>query len=209
MLSGDTLLPACPAAIPTSDDFQREIGLQWQWQANPDPAWYSLLRPGLRLYAAPADSLFDAGQFLSQLMQGYDFDMDVTLRAQPEPGDRVCVGMMGYPYHYAALTEGSFCLVRGDIAEFGRSIPEKVTETVLASIPWDQPSLRLRLSVRQGQMTFFYGDPESSWHQLGAACPLAAGGWTGARPGICCWNTHGRWGGWADISSVAFSYREE
>ena len=209
VLSGDTLLPACPAAIPTSDDFQREIGLQWQWQANPDPAWYSLLRPGLRLYAAPADSLFDAGQFLSQLMQGYDFDMDVTLRAQPEPGDRVCVGMMGYPYHYAALTEGGLCLVRGDIKEFGRSIPEKVTETVLASIPWDQPSLRLRLSVRQGQMTFFYGDPESSWHQLGAACPLAAGGWTGARPGICCWNTHGRWGGWADISSVAFSYREE
>ena len=209
VLSGETPLPEAPAFLPTSDDFRERIGLQWQWQANPDPAWYSLLKPGLRLHAAPSDSLFHAGQFLSQLMQGYDFDMDVTLRTHFHPGDRVCIGMMGYPYHYAALTEEGLCLVRGDIREYGRSIPETVTETVLASVPGAKTSLRLRLSVRKGEMTFFHGDDGKAWQQIGGTGPMAPGGWTGARPGICCWNTGGCWGGWTDVSEVRFTYLDE
>jgi beta-xylosidase len=44
-----------PVAVPqTSDEFDNtKLGLQWQWQANPNPAWYSMsARPGwLRLNA--------------------------------------------------------------------------------------------------------------------------------------------------------------
>jgi len=49
-----------PVAVPqTSDEFDSDkLGLQWQWQANPKPEWYSLTaRPGwlrLNAVAAPA-----------------------------------------------------------------------------------------------------------------------------------------------------------
>ncbi len=205
VLSGNTKLPACPSFIPTSDDFRQSIGLQWQWQANPDSAWYSLLRPGLRLYAAPADSLFHAGQFLSQLMQAYDFDLDIQMHTHLMAGDRAGIGMMGYPYHYVSVAEGRLCLVRGDILELGRSIPEQVTETALKTIPLAASSIRLRLSVRQGNMTFLYANAEENWQQIGQSCPLSPGGWTGARPGICCWNSRGRWGGWTDVKYVRFT----
>ncbi len=204
---GDTRLPAWEASIPASDRFERTLGLQWQWQANPDAAWYTLLKPGLRLHAAPADSLFRAGQFLSQLMQGFDFDMEAAFRPHFRPGDRACIGMMGYTYHYAAVTEEGVCLVRGEVRERGISTPEKVTETVLAVRPGPMAAVRLRMSVRQGQAAFFLGGTDGAWEPIGPACPLAQGGWTGARPGICCWNSEDRWGGWADVDGVTFAYK--
>ncbi|MBR1584609.1 MAG: glycoside hydrolase 43 family protein [Clostridia bacterium] len=201
---GDTGLPAWPACIPTSDDFAAGIGLQWQWQANPNPAWFTPLRPGLRLHAAPADSLFHAGQFLSQLMQDYNFGMDLTLRAALQPGDCAGIGMMGYPYHYAALEEGHIRIVRGDVQEINRRTRERVVETTVAETGWDSTFLRLRMQVRQGMMRFFFAGAEAAWQPLGDAYPLAPGGWTGARPGIFCLNKQARFGGWADVERVEF-----
>ncbi len=206
---GDTKLPESPSFLPASDDFRERIGPQWQWQANPDPGWYSLLRPGLRLHAAPADSLFHAGQFLSQLMQSFDFDMDVSLRACLQEGDQAGIGVMGYPYHYAALENGFIRLYRGDVQAFGRSLPERVTETMLCQIPWESSTVRLRLSVRSGEMQFFCRDMDGAWQQIGNAHSLAPGGWTGARPGIFCRNSRGRFGGWADVEQAAFTNLDE
>ena len=201
---GDTGLKEYPAEIPTSDDFSETLGMQWQWQANPDPAWYSLRRPGLRLYAAPAKTLFEAGQFLSQLMQCYNFDMEVSLRAESRPGDACGIGMIGYPYHYLSLENGRLRVIRGDIAEYGRSIPEDVRETVLADIPMAETELRMRLRVRRGEMRFEYAENGRPFRPIGETCPMAAGGWTSARPGLFCLNRTGRFGGHTDVNRVSF-----
>ncbi|MBQ8073627.1 MAG: family 43 glycosylhydrolase [Clostridia bacterium] len=204
---GDTGLPAFTASLPTSDSFQDGPGLQWQWQANPNPAWFTPLHPGLRLHAAPSRSLYESGQFLSQLMQGFDFDMDVSLRPHFQTGDLAGLGMMGYPCHAFYLEKNTLRLCREDIQEFGRGIPEEVTETLLADSSCPEAPLLMRLRVRQGEMTFFWAGPEEKgWHQVGPACPLSPGGWTAARPGVFCQNRTGRQGGWVDLDWVRFTF---
>ena len=204
---GDTGLPGDAGCIPTSDDFAEGLGLQWQWQANPNPAWYSERRPGLRLWAAPSESLFHAGQFLSQLMQYRDFDMDVLLRPHFQPGDRAGAGVVGYTYHYLAVSAGEITLWRGDVREMDRFNPERVTETPLASAAWDGGPVLLRLAVRDGTVSFFHGADADSLRPIGGACPLTCGGWTAARPGILCMNTEGHAGGWCDVDFVRITRR--
>ena len=201
---GETGLAAWPASIPVSDEFETGIGLQWQWQANPDPAWFQARKPGLRLYAAPADTMYQAGQFLSQIMQSYDFDMEVSLESHLQPGDAAGIGMMGYPYHALTIEEGTIRLCRGEVAEYGRFIPETVRETSLTERKISAEKLMIRMRVRQGIMDFAFALPGQDWEPVGEACSLAAGGWTAARPGLFCLNRHGRYGGYADIGSVIF-----
>ena len=203
-MTGNTGLPAFRAEIPTSDDFQRQIGLQWQWQANPNPQWYTLLHPGLRLHAAPSDSLFHAGQFLSQLMQRYDFCMEATLRLHFHEGDCAGMGMMGYPYHYVAVDGTDIRVVRGDVEEISRWVRERVTETPIAKADLKETKVSLRMHVKQGKMRFCYAGADGVFQDIGGEYPLAPGGWTGARPGIFCMNTHGFAGGWVDVDSVHF-----
>jgi hypothetical protein len=95
---GETPFPEAPASIPVSDDFRNGPGLQWQWQANPNPLWWKMEEGRFRLRCAPSPNLFQAGQFLSQLMQYRNFDMDVSLRLDPETEDEAGLAMMGYRY---------------------------------------------------------------------------------------------------------------
>lgn len=199
--SGDTRLPTFDGRLYASDDFVHGPGLQWQWQANPNAGWCRALQPGLRLYAAPANSLFEAGQFLSQLMRCRDFDMTARLSLHAQTGDRAGIGMMGYTYHYLALEAGRVVLVRGDAGE------ETAVETVLFDAPWQSDALCLRMQVRDGRVSFLYGEAEPLT-PLGGDYPLTCGGWTSARPGIFAMNTQGAWGGWADVRQVKFTRGE-
>ena len=199
---GQIDLPPFAAEIPTSDDFQNGLGIQWQWQANPNKDWYTEGKPGLRLHAAPAESLFRAGNFLSQLMQSRDFDMDAPFSIHAQEGDMAGIGMMGYTYYNIALCQGRVRLSRGTVEEISRWEPERVTETPLAEALWPSEKIVFRLRVRRGKVSFFYGDSPDTLRPLCGEYPMACGGWTGARPGLFALNTLGRWGGWADIAYV-------
>ncbi len=190
------------AEIPTSDDFIDGLGLQWQWQANPNKGWYTELKPGLRLHAAPSENLFHAGNFLSQLMQCHDFDMDVLFSTHAQDGDIAGVGMMGYTYYFIALGQGRVSLKMGMAMEINRWVPERVTETPISEVMWPYAEILLRMRVRRGNVSFFYGDGPHSLRPLGGEYPMTCGGWTGARPGLFVLNTLGRWGGWSDVSYV-------
>ena len=187
------------ASIPMSDDFSGGLGLKWQWQANPNQAWYSELRPGLRLYAAPADSLFGAGNFLSQLMQAFDFDMEIRLKPHFHPGDRAGLGMMGWQYHYLAWDGEMVILSEGTAERLSRFVPDSVKETVLAEAECRGSAARLIMRVRHGKAAFAFAPEGGSETPVGEEYPLSPGGWTGARPGIFCMNIKGAWGGWADV----------
>lgn len=201
---GEIGLPPFEAEIPTSDRFAERIGPQWQWQANPNPRWYALLKPGVRLFAAPADSVYHAGQFLSQLMQARDFEMDVRMGGQWRTGDSAGIVMMGYPYHMMLWEGERITVYRGEVQEGNRWIRTEVTETPLVDAAWSGKSILLRLRVNRGKMSFLYGAGEESLHPLGQTYPLYPAGWTGARPGIVCLNRAGTWGGFADVQEVQF-----
>lgn len=186
---GTVDLPPFPLSIPLCDLFEEEIGPVWQWQANPDPAWYTLLKPGLRLHAAPAERLDQAGHFLSRLMTCRSFDLDVRMTLSPAGPHSAGVGLMGNSYVFAALGGGALRLVRGGAEEQERPVLAR---------PYEKTELTLRLRVREGQVSFFFGADEGSLTALGEAFPMAPGGWTGARPGIFCTGD----AGYADIHSV-------
>ena len=71
--------------VQTSDDFSAgQLGLQWQWQANPSPAWSSLAaRPGhLRLAAQPAGSnLWSSPALLLQKLPAEHFVATASIDA--------------------------------------------------------------------------------------------------------------------------------
>ena len=202
VMAGDTGLAPFEAAIPTSDDFREGLGLQWQWQANPNPGWYTERKPGLRLHAAPAENLFHAGNFLSQLMQSRDFDMDARYALNLRDGDIAGIGMMGYTYYYLAVGRGRVSLRMGAVTEVNRWTRERVAERVIADAPWPGNGVLLRMRVRDGKVSFLYGDDPRALSPLGGEYPMTCGGWVGARPGLIVMNTRGAWGGWADVENV-------
>ena len=73
-----------PIAVPqTSDDFARaSLGVQWQWFANHDDAWYSLTeRSGfLRLFPqpVPVGGLADAPNLLLQKFPARSFTVETS-----------------------------------------------------------------------------------------------------------------------------------
>lgn len=193
------------ARVPMSDDFKRRLGLQWQWQANPRDAWYRELQPGLRLYAAPADNLFWAGNFLSQLMQYMDFDFDVSISLHSRSADRIGVAIMGYTHYYLCSEDGRIKLIKGVSPRWNRRGRPKVSETVLEDLPFAGNKLFIRMRVRRAQVSFFYGNKPDTLTSIGAEYPMSAGGWVGARPGIFAFNPQGVWGGWGDFNYVKVS----
>ncbi|MEI7024154.1 glycoside hydrolase family 43 protein [Paenibacillus sp. y28] len=100
--------PICvPAA---SDDFDGEqLGLQWQWQANPQAGWHSLteragwLRLSAQAWPDGAASLFQAPHLLLQKFPALSFETTVCVDgAGLNAGDQA--GLIVFGYSYAALT---------------------------------------------------------------------------------------------------------
>ncbi len=200
---GETPYPAGPGDVRVmSDDMKGPLKLHWQWQANPRAEWYREGAEGLTLRAYPYPTLFEAGSFLSQLMQHRDFDMDVTVRPALEAGDRCGVGRMGYAWHYCALEGDGVSLYRGEAREVSLRERERTGESRLctAALP-PAPERVLRLSVRDGVCRYFVRTGDR-FEPLGGPLPMENGGWTGARPGIFCFSAEGRIGGSALFSSV-------
>ena len=199
---GQLDLPPFSAEIPMSDRFEDGIGLQWQWQANPNCGWYADLKPGLRLFAHPAENPFSAGNFLSQLMQYQNFDMDVQFAVHGQDGDQCGVAMMGYTYYSLTLGGGRVVLKSGIAQEVNRWVPMRIAETSIAEMTWLSSRILFRMRVNRGNVSFFYGEGQQSLKPIGGEYPMACGGWTGARPGLFNINTLGCQGGWADVAQV-------
>ncbi|MBR4429220.1 MAG: hypothetical protein IKS78_07665, partial [Clostridia bacterium] len=90
----------------------------------------------------------------------------------------------------------------GMAVEISRWVPDRVTETPVTEVMWPNAKILLRMRIRRGNVSFFYGEGSHSLRPLGGEYPMACGGWTGARPGLFTLNTLGRWGGWSDVEYV-------
>lgn len=186
------------AKIATSDDFQgSSLGLQWQWQAHENPEWYTLSGK-LRLFANETDTLFHAGQYLSQQMQAFAsrWEVPVTVNFNSAT-QRAGVAVMGYTYRYLCLEKGYIALYEGKAKEINRREKETVVEICLKRIPFEGGSAILTMDIADGKVIFGYnGKP------VGDPFAMVAGGWTSARPGIFCADFGGGGSGYADFSCV-------
>lgn len=96
-----------PVSIPaTTDEFDSPmLGLQWQWNHNPDNANWSLAeRPGfLRLKAGAAGELMSARNTLTQRVQGPESEAVVELDVRGlKDGDTAGLGILQRPYGFIA-----------------------------------------------------------------------------------------------------------
>ncbi len=127
----------------TSDDFKGNIlSLLWQWQANPDKAWYecNYKGTGLRLNVMPCrnDSVWYMPNVLTTLPLAPDFRAELTAEiTNMKDGDTLGFGMLGMKYSCVTVTKhdkniifGIMCgtadFTKGNIDKNNAYVTEKV-----------------------------------------------------------------------------------
>jgi beta-xylosidase len=93
----------------TSDEFNSpKLGLQWQWNHNPDPEKWSLVehKGYLRLKAGKAKKLADARNTLTQRIQGPYSNGTVEMNVSGmKNGDVAGFGIFQFPYAFVSAQE--------------------------------------------------------------------------------------------------------
>jgi beta-xylosidase len=180
-----------PVRVPaTSDEFdQPRLGLQWQWNANPGPHWYSLAEvPGkLRLHTQPI--LRDAGirsapSVLGQKLPAPAFVVDTHIElVDPQEGDRAGLILNAMQYAWLGLRrrDGATQLVYTTCASQSGACRENAA-VVLPAAP---SSVYLRMSMAPGaSASFAYSLDRIRYVPVGAPFTVSKGRWVGAQIGL-------------------------
>ncbi|HLR37575.1 MAG TPA: glycoside hydrolase 43 family protein [Chitinophagaceae bacterium] len=182
-----------PLAVPqTSDDFNDlKLGLQWQWQANPQATWMYMTGKGtLRLYAQRLkEDMKNYWTFPSILMQKFPADQfQVTTKLKFHPsnnGDKVGFMVMGEDYAYLSLTnkEGKLSLSFSTCEGAIDGNAEKVK--TLGQIKDD--IIYFRVTVKEGAVCHFsYSLDGENFEKVDATFTAKPGHWIGAKIGLFC-----------------------
>lgn len=196
---------------PTSDDFNAAtLGLQWQWNHNPDDRRWSLTeRSGfLRLEATQADRFWTARNTLTQKGQGPwsrgDVRFDLTHLA---PGDVCGFGTLGkMSAHIAVRRDPAGNLFLGmNVINDGVGAEARVID-----LPYTGNEIHLRtdLNFRTNQGSCSYSADGVHWQRLGEAFPLAfdwrTGTFQGQQFAIFCYNPQAS-DGFVDVDFFRFA----
>lgn len=190
-----------PIAVPqTSDAFDRpKLGLQWQWNANPQPAWFSLsaragfLRlnsvraPSTRNDGTPAsESWYDAPNFLLQKFPAPGFTVTTSLQFSPAAsGETAGLAVFGYNYAVFGLQRtaaGAHRLVL--LVNRGADKPG-VGHREVAGRDLKGSAVTLRVTVDSTAVCrFSYSLDGETFEPLGDDFPASVDRWIGAKVGV-------------------------
>ncbi len=167
-------------SLRTSDDFSDSIGLQWQWNHNPNDSYWSLSeRQGyLTIHAQPADSLKQCRNMLTQKVIGYQSESTTVVETS---GD--C---------YAGL----FCsgkLFNGiGLSKDGAFIEKNGHRTLIK--PGSFPRLYLKIinDSQQNRHQYFYSTDGETYLPACEPFPMRGGYWKGIRVGLFCYGPDGK-----------------
>src|SRR5262245_44143925 len=185
-----TVASGAETTVPqTTDTFDGlELGLQWQWQANPRSDWWSLsARPGwLRLSAQSASDTSNLWPVPSLLLQKFpapaftsttrvSFD---SLRA----GERAGLIVMGLDYAYLAVRRTN---TGAELAQMRVRDADRGGAEHGVSVPLSGSSVFLRVSVSAGAACRFAWSPDGvRFTELGGPFTAREGKWIGAKVGL-------------------------
>jgi beta-xylosidase len=186
--------------IPTSDDFSSPtLGLQWQFNHNPDNTRWSLTaRPGfLRLYPTGATNFWYARNTLIQKGQGPWSGAEVKFDlSHLQSGDICGLGTLGKTNGNIAVSchsPGSFTLSMNVIVPVDGTDTNLATTTV-ATAPFTGTTIYLRTEMDfiKNAGTLLYSSDDETWTQLGGQFNLAydwaTGTFQGEQYAIFCYN---------------------
>lgn len=202
-----------PAEIPrTTDEFNAEdLGVQWQWHANPKEEWYSLSEnPGsLRLYAArnptQMGNLWRVPNLLLQKFPAPSFTVDTLVTMTPDmEGEKAGLVIMGREWGYLALTKTGTGIELGMYTGTyfqGNDKTEKQDSVALT-----KNKCYLRVSVDENAMyQFFYSLEGKTYRPIGPSFKSTPGTWIGAKVGLFALNPNIAAGsGYADFQFFRF-----
>ncbi|UCS92875.1 glycoside hydrolase 43 family protein [Echinicola marina] len=183
-----------PLATPAdTDEFDgNDLGLQWQWHANPKATW-AYVNPSkgyLRLYTdqVPEDAknLWDVPNLLLQKFPAESFTTTTKLTFYPNEkliNEKTGLLVMGMSYAYLALESQEDGLylkyVECEDAEHGK--PEK--ETVIKKL--SGKSIQLRVEVKEGAICqFSYSENGKRFVEINEEFTAVPGKWIGAKVGL-------------------------
>ena len=167
--------------LQTDDDFSGPaLGLQWQWNHNPEDSHWTLKeRNGwLTLKAQPADSLKASRNMLTQKVIGYQSKSTTLLTTQ---GD--C---------YAGL----FCSgkeFRGiGLCKEGVFMESHGKRQIVAKGKYKQLWLRVSNDCTANRHQFSYSTDGQHFVSIADAFPMRSGYWKGIRVGLFCYGNSGK-----------------
>jgi beta-xylosidase len=174
-----------------SDEFDRPaLGLQWQWQANPQPAW-AFPAPALgslRLYAIPppagAHNLWDVPNLLLQKLPAPEFTVTakVTFAARVTD-DRVGLVLMGSDYSYVGVRNERDGLYLSQIVCKDADQGAAERESPAFALPTSTFYLRAHITAT-AVARFSYSVNGTDFQDIGEPFPLKQGRWIGAKVGL-------------------------
>lgn len=181
-----------PLATPAdSDEFNgSRLGLQWQWQANPQPGWAfpSSAYGFLRLYNIPAPAgtvnFWQVPNLLLQKFPAPEFTATAKVTFTPRAdGDRTGLLVMGSDYAWLGLRKRGDEMVLVQATCLGADMGG--AEKELASAPMKSNSVLLRARVSTGaNVRFSYSVDGSAFIDIGAPFVARPGRWIGAKVGV-------------------------
>ena len=195
-----------------SDEFDSlELGLQWQWQANPKPIWYfcdggnSLLRL-YSYYTENQVNLWDVPNLLLQKFPTEDFTVTTKVSFAPSSkytGERTGLVVMGADYAVLAMENRADGLIL--VQNVCRKADKKGKEEENASVKLSDNTLFLRVKVKKDSekeaiCSFSYSVDGKKFISLGENFTAKPGKWIGAKVGLFITRPKAvNDGGWVDI----------
>lgn len=175
-----------------TDEFNApQLGLQWQWQANPEGTWIMPSQNGkMRLYTQlipeGSKNLMALPNILTQKFPADDFTATVRMRLRPhekELGEQAGLVVVGEDYSrlFIRRLNGGFRLVYGTCQQAYAGKEEHTEE--LCSLPDDFVYLRVSVS-KGGLCSWSYSLDGKIYKKAGAAVQARPGKWVGATLGL-------------------------
>jgi len=206
--------PVQPITEPqASDEFDGStLGLQWQWQANPQPTWCFLdpAHNNLDLYSAKipdtAKNLWDVPNILLQKFPAETFTATTKIRLIANPKleeEKAGLVIMGMSYAYIAIESraGSLQLMYSACEKADKGNPEKTTPitylptanvgTYIAAPAGTSAFIYLRVTVMApaASCQFSYSLDDKTYTPAGDSFIAQPGRWIGAKLGLFCTRT--------------------
>lgn len=180
-------------SLPLSDEFNNhELGLQWQWHANPQLHWaYPVSQKGhLRLYARPLPenfkSFWDVPNLLLQKFPAEEFRVTAKLTFTPRfDNEQAGLIVMGRDYARLSLKQNQGKLILRQVE--CKNADKESTERESEGVPLSASTCYLRVTVRKNaKCEFSFSEDGVSFKQIGNPFTARAGMWIGAKAGLFC-----------------------
>ncbi|WP_228852563.1 glycoside hydrolase family 43 protein [Aegicerativicinus sediminis] len=195
--------------VETDEFIGDDIGLQWQWQANPDVVWYAKLRGNnfLRLFSIKtpdkSPNLWTVPNLLLQKFPAPNFVTTTKVKLVPEEaetGKRAGLVVLGMDYATLTLSHDKDGYFIEQTQSIGAIEGAKEITNEQMRIPSNEIFFRVEVNAPNAECRFSYSIDGKRFSSFGQKFTAKPGKWIGAKVGLFSISTpESKRGGYADF----------